>query len=243
MPRQPLSKVTDKKPIIEIGPRTFSRRPKLAAYVAQVIAGWAQVELALASVLARYTSRNIEQSIDMYLSIDGFRAQARLLEAAAKTALTRDNFHLFTATMRFVRINYNIRNETSLDLGRNRFLPDALIILEPKIHKKLHSLQFNLLDQDLRKVVPRLAELNREQESNTFVYRENDLAKCADDMFQAEILSDRLQQLCSTEVDIKAGREILLGRAEIRGFYEKLRAPETARGEESVGGKPFGEVP
>jgi hypothetical protein len=184
MPRQPLSKVTDKKPVIEIGPQTFSRRPKLAAYVAQVIAGWAQVELALASVLARYTSRNIEQSIDMYLSIDGFRAQARLLEAAAKTALTRDNFHVFSATMRFIRINYNTRNEMAhWTWGVTDFLPDALVILEPKIHKKLYSLQFNLLDQDLRKIVPRLAELNREQEISTFVYRESDLAKCADDMF------------------------------------------------------------
>jgi hypothetical protein len=120
----------------------------------------------------------------MYLSIDGFRAQARVLEAAAKTALTQDNFHVFSATMRFIRINYNTRNEMAhWTWGVTDFLPDALVILEPKIHKKLYSLQFNLLDQDLRKIVPRLAELNREQEISTFVYRESDLAKCADDMF------------------------------------------------------------
>jgi hypothetical protein len=222
MPRQPLHNITDEKPLIEIGPRTFSKRPKLAAYVAQVIAGWAQVELALACVLARYTSRNIEQSIDMYLSIDGFRAQARLVEAAAKTVLTKDDLRLFDATLRFIRRNYNIRNEMAhWTWGISEALPDALLIIEPRANKKLYALQFNLVDQDLSKIIPRIQELTREQERSIFVYRENDLVKCAEDMFQAEILSDRLQQLCSAEKDKTEGRAVLLSRAEIRGFYEK----------------------
>jgi hypothetical protein len=115
---QPLRNVISGNHPIEIGPRTFARRPKLAAYVAQTIAGWAQIELSLALVLARDTSRNIEQSVDMYLSIDGSGAQSLLLEAAARTVLSQDNFDLFDATMRFTKANHAIRQRNgALDVG------------------------------------------------------------------------------------------------------------------------------
>jgi hypothetical protein len=221
MPKQPLRNVIRGNHPIEIGPRTFAKRPKLAAYVAQTIAGWAQVELSLALVLARYTSRNIEQSVDMYLSIDGFGAQSLLLEAAARSVLPQDNFELFDATMRFIKNNYTIRNEMAhWTWGVTDALPDALVIIEPRSHKKLHALQFNIGDQDMSKAIPRLMALAKEQEKNVFVYRERDLARCAEDMFNAEIFADRLQQLRSTEADIAEGRRILLRRNEIQQAYE-----------------------
>lgn len=231
MPRQPLRNIIPGKPVIEIGPSTFAKRPKLAAYVAQTIAGWAQVELSLSVVLARYTSRNIEQSIDMYLSIDGFGAQSLLLEAAAKSVLSQDNYDLFDATMRFIKANYAVRNEMAhWTWGVTDALTDGLIIIEPRGHKKLNALQFNLIGQDMSKVVPRIMAMAQEQEKNVFAYRERDLVRCAEDMFKAEVFADRLQQLRSTEADIAEGRSILLGRNEIRQAYENNVRKRLPRG-------------
>ncbi len=62
-----------------------------------------------------------------------------------------------------------------------------------------------------------------------FFYKESNLIKCADDMFQAEIYADRLQQLSSSESDIQEGRAILLKRPEIRQFYEKMVGAEASK--------------
>ena len=230
MPKQPLHKNYDHVSPIFIGPQTFEKRPKLAVYVAQIIAGWAQVDLTLATVLARYARRNIEQSIDMYLSIEGFALQAKMLDAAAKTALTRDNYLLYKATMRFIKLNYDIRNELAhWGWGITDTIPDALIIFEPVSKKKLDALAFNLVGQNLATMHGKISELKKQSDLEVFFYRENDLKKCADDMFKTEIFADRLQQLSSSESDIKEGRSVLLTRPEIKQFYEKMVADEASK--------------
>lgn len=227
MPKQPLHKNYDTVSPIMVGPQTFAERPKLAVYIAQIIAGWAQVDLALAVTFARYTRQNIEQSIDIYLSNEGFAAQGKMLDAAAKNILTKDNFLLYRATMRFVKLNYNIRNEMAhWGWGITDTLPDVLIIFDPVNSKKFNSLMFNISGQNMGAIMPRIIELKAEAEKNYFFYKENDLKKCADDMFQAEIYADRLQQLSSSTSDIEEGRGILLKRPEIKQFYEKMVADE-----------------
>jgi len=171
--------------------------------------------------LARYARRNIEQSIDMYLSIDGFAAQGKVLDAAAKTALTQDNYFLYKATMRFIKFNYDIRNEIAhWGWGVTETLPDALIIFEPVVHKKLHALAFNLIGQNMGEMGKKIAELQEKNMNSVFFYKESDLKKCADDMFKTEIFADRLQQLSSSLPDIQEGRDILLKRSEIKQFYD-----------------------
>ncbi len=230
VPKQPLNKNYDRVSPILIGPQTFEKRPKLAVYVAQIIAGWAQVDLTLSTVLARYARRNIEQSIDMYLSIEGFASQAKILDAAAKTALTRDNYLLYKATMRFIRLNYDTRNELAhWGWGITDTIPDALIIFEPVSKKKLDALAFNLIGQNLAAIQGKISELKKQDHLKIFFYRESDLKKCADDMFKAEAFADRLQQLSSSESDIEEGRSVLLTRPELKQFYEKMVADEASK--------------
>ena len=231
VPKQPLNKNYDRVSPILIGPQTFEKRPKLAVYVAQIIAGWAQVDLTLATVLARYARRNIEQSIDMYLSIEGFALQAKMLDAAAKTALTRDNYLLYKATMRFIKLNYDIRNELAhWGWGITDTIPDALIIFEPVSKKKLDALAFNLVGQNLATMHGKISELKKQVRSGRYFFiGRSDLKKCADDMFKTEIFADRLQQLSSSESDIEEGRSVLLTRPELKQFYEKMVADEASK--------------
>lgn len=237
MPRQPLHQITDQEPVVFIGPETFERRPMLATYVAQVIAGWAQVEISLACVLAHYDNADIENSVDTYLNTKGFMAQAEILNKTARAALTPENYDLYEATIKFINSNYQIRNDMAhWTWGVTDLLPEALIIIEPKANKKIAALAFNMIGQDMRVLAQRIMELQSRQKKGVFVYRKNDLKRCVQDMFAAEVLADRLQQLKSSKQDMDEGRAILLKRPEIRQHYDKIVADRTKAMEARPGG-------
>lgn len=82
------------------------------------------------------------------------------MDAAAKSMLTADDYLLYSATMRFIKLNYKIRNEmTHWGWGITDTLPDALIIFESVASKKINSLAFNTGGQNMGLIVKRIAEL------------------------------------------------------------------------------------
>jgi len=180
------------------------------------------VEGALALVFARYAGMSVESALNIYNTVEGFRAQRQMLDGAAKWRLPADDFHLYSATMKFVMQQYSVRNEMAHWVwARTEDLPDALVIMEPVAQRRHHSMVFGAQTGfDIAKAPKYVEELDK----NTFVYRKPDLNRHADQMFRAEILADRLQWLAAAPpVYEEQGRNHLLSEPYIVEHYDKMR--------------------
>ena len=131
MPAQPLSNVNPSAKVI-IGPEAASHYPKLAALVAEAIAAWSQVEMALGELLVAMLGANAIPAISMYNALTSSVAQLAAVKAAAATSLDIDDKDLFDALL---------SRHKPLAKARNRFahwawayspdIPKTLLFCDP----------------------------------------------------------------------------------------------------------------
>lgn len=105
----------------------------MAAWVAQTIATWSEVEVALGHVLARLLGAEAGTVAAMHAALNGFEPRADSLEAAARVRLPPDDADLFQATMSVIRRAAVRRHEFAHRLwGHCAELPEALLLVDPK---------------------------------------------------------------------------------------------------------------
>lgn len=99
MARQPLYR---KHPDagVELGPGFLERRPLACVQIAQIIAGWSDVEFQFANLFATFMVSDAERTIAVFLALRSARVQKQILRTAATSALTEPkDIALFDAFM------------------------------------------------------------------------------------------------------------------------------------------------
>lgn len=81
------------------GTRFIEDRPECAVIIARCSSTWSYVEQETALLLARILKINTEPALAMFLAMQSTRTQIEVLTAAARSALTPEDFTLFQAIM------------------------------------------------------------------------------------------------------------------------------------------------
>lgn len=92
------------------GLRFIEDRPECAVIFARCVTNWSYVEQQTALLLAKILKINTEPAVAMFLAMQSTRIQIDVLTAAARTALSSDDFLLFQAIMNLRRTMEAARN-------------------------------------------------------------------------------------------------------------------------------------
>jgi len=112
MPPQPLSRV---RPLAKVfaSPEAIQRRPRLAPYIAEVIARWADIEANVGSILAFLLAAEAGPTIAMLQAVRSASAQMDMIEAAGKIKLIDPELEMFEAVVRLARSSARKRNNVA----------------------------------------------------------------------------------------------------------------------------------
>jgi hypothetical protein len=225
MPPQRLSKVKPNAGLA-LGPGTFSMRPQLAALVAAVIAFSAEIELQRGRLLAALLgSPNHETALAMYLSLTSGAARRSALRAAAQTALTGVDLHLFEEITKASRATQKERNDFAHGLwGYSDDLPDSLLLVDSAYRLK-DTLRINALFEQLSNgIIPQSVGDIRLDPSQIRVYREADLGRSVQNIERMYHLHYALADLPTLPSDAQ-----LQLRARLSAQLRQLRPPKPSK--------------
>jgi hypothetical protein len=177
---QPLSRVNSRAPVIFGDATTMTKRPKVAAKIAECIAECAEIETMLGLFLAILLEANSKAALAIYSSVDNRAAQLRILNAAAEAVMEPDNFDLYSAVMNAaVRPAMKERDKLAhWCWGYSQSLPNDLLLSEPDDKLQLHFTAVTLRESGVPDV--------RFDPANVFVVTEADLIRMADRFREAK---------------------------------------------------------
>lgn len=113
------------------GSDSLGKRPDLAVIVATAICQWASVDARLAALLVRILGGSSKPSYAMFSAIHQ-TAQQAALDAAARAALSSDDYDRFRAVLKVYQRNSKTRNQFAHWIwGHCDSIPDALLLLDP----------------------------------------------------------------------------------------------------------------
>jgi hypothetical protein len=104
-------------------------RPQLASLILDCITIWSQTEIRLGTLLAVILrAEHGFAAVQMYLRLTSADARRSVLDAAAKSMLSNDDYNLFSLTMKALKPVRDRRNDFAHGLwGTAAELPDALL--------------------------------------------------------------------------------------------------------------------
>jgi hypothetical protein len=112
-------------------------KPELAKLVASIFALWGLIEGSLSHLLIRVLGADAEPAIAMFATLTAQHLQMGALKAAARAALSSDDFDVFCAATSVTDGVQAPRNHLAHWIwGKCDQLPDALLLAEPKAEKE-----------------------------------------------------------------------------------------------------------
>src|SRR5262245_61817003 len=197
--------------------------PELAKLVASIFGLWASIEHSLSLLLTSVVGADAEPAIAMFATVTAQRAQLFALEAAAKAALSPNDFDVFRAAISMTGRVQTPRNH----LAHWMQLPDALLLAEPKAQKDRER-ELNLAFEraggpDVKEII----NLERYNPATVLVYRRGDLERAKRDLEDAERITSLLtvyldRQICRWASDTFEGQRVAALREVVfQDFYDK----------------------
>lgn len=176
MPPQPLNRVLSKPTNLSTSPLSLQRYPHLTVFIAQIIAGWAQLDATFGVMLTRMLEGSAKSSLAMYSTFQSVPAKIEALTAVAELSLTVERLALFKAIMKALRAVSKKRNPIAHDLwGFTEDLSDAYVLLPASaVHNHHASSGEYMAAWRAGKPVPDPATLPGMDHSRAMVYRERD---------------------------------------------------------------------
>ncbi len=180
MPPQPLSRV---RPLAKVfaSPEAIQRRPRLAPYIAEVIARWADIEANVGSILAFLLAAEAGPTIAMLQAVRSASAQMDMIEAAGKIKLIDPELEMFEAVVRLARSSARKRNNVAHHIWAYcDEMPEALLLIEPVAYLDI----FVAVSEANRN--PKFETLNQSRfepdNSRILVYRESDFTEIIEEL-------------------------------------------------------------
>ena len=203
--------------------------PELAKLVASIFALWASIEHSLSLLLTSVLGADAEPAIAIFATLRGERPQLDALEAAAKAALSPNEFDVFRAAISMTDSVRRARNHLAHWIwGTCKQLPDALLLAEPKAQKDRER-ELNLAFEraggpDVKEII----NLERYNSATVLVYRRGDLERAKRDLEDAERITalltvylDRKIRRDAKETDFEGQRVAGLREGMLRLFLDK----------------------
>ena len=202
--------------------------PELAKLVASIFALWASIEHSLGLLLTSVLGAGAEPAIAMFATLRGERPQMGALEAAAKAALSPNEFDVFRAAISVTDSVRTGRNHLAHWIwGTCKQLPDTLLLAEPKAQKDRER-ELNLAFEraggpDVKEII----NLERYNPTTVLVYRRGDLERAKRDLQDAERITALLtiyldRQVCRWASDTFEGQRVAALREVVfQDFYDK----------------------
>jgi hypothetical protein len=166
-------------------------KPELAKLVASICALWGLIEHALSHWLVRVLGADAEPAIAMFATLTAQHLQIGALRAAAKAALSADDFDVFCAAINVIDSVQTPRNHLAHWIwGSCEQLPDALLLAEPKAQKERDQKRMAVIDRFDKgptvSMFDEIIELDRYDPATVLVYRHGDLERAKRDLEEAE---------------------------------------------------------
>jgi hypothetical protein len=95
---QPITRLLN-DPYILLKPDVLDDKPEMAILVCKIFATWADIEHDLGSMLVRLLGANSKPALAMFSILRTQQLQTAGIEAAAKAALSVDDYQIFSAVM------------------------------------------------------------------------------------------------------------------------------------------------
>jgi hypothetical protein len=169
MPPQPLSRVNSTATYMMCG-NALTRRPVIAAEVAQCIASWSLVEMVKSELFLRLLSTNHQDGIALFHSLESVHAKNNAIRTLALSSLDKEDYKLVDGLLKLIKSRQSIRDRLSHWLwGISEDLPDVLILADPNTVVKTNA---SIYEKYLKGAGISPTTVPRDE---IFVYRADDL--------------------------------------------------------------------
>jgi len=119
--------------IVAFGQDALADRPELAAKVMRVISVCSFIDQQLSAIMANFIKADFETVTAMLLALSGAEGRRAAMNAAAQTALSKDDYCLYTAVLKATTPPRNQRNKYAHHLwGTANYIPDGLLLIDPR---------------------------------------------------------------------------------------------------------------
>jgi hypothetical protein len=133
---QPLTRIVPRAEVL-FNPNVLADKPDMAALVCNIFAIWAKIEFELSLLMVRVLGADAAPALAMYAKLNTQNLQMVALEAAAKAALSADEFEVFEAMVSITDSVQTPRNHLAHWIwGGCKERPDLLVLADPRILKE-----------------------------------------------------------------------------------------------------------
>ena len=207
---QPLSNLTPETlpsgdvKVVGFNPDALGHRPMLAAKVMRVIGICSSIDQQLSKLMANFIKADFETVTAMLLALSSTEGRRAAMSAAAETALSEDDYRLYTAVLKATTSPRNQRNKYAHHLwGTANYIPDGLLLIDPRYAARRDAqiaTEFKTYqeDSDAHRKSPHVAPMPKSPTPELFdytqiqVYREPDIDRDIRDALKAAELISHL---------------------------------------------------
>jgi hypothetical protein len=163
--------------------------PELYKLVASIFALWAHIEYSLSLLLVSVLGADAEPAIAMFATLTAQYLQMGALKAAAKAALSPDDFDVCCAAISMTESVQTPRNHLAHWIwGTCEKLPDALLLAEPRAQKDRNRELRLAVEREGGPDVNEIINLGRYDPATVLVYKRSDLERAKRDLEDAEMV-------------------------------------------------------
>src|ERR1700730_10603193 len=185
---QPLSRVK-RHAQVRHDPNALDDKPEMAKHVSNIFAYWGLIEHRLSLMLVRVLGADAVPALAMFSTLTAQHLQLGALEAAAKAALTQQEFDVFKAATNVTDSVQTPRNQLAHWVWASApQLPDALLLAEPKSAKE-RDREFTLALETGAATLLEMAMLNSYDPAKVAVAKEPDLKRASQNMQDASLIA------------------------------------------------------
>jgi hypothetical protein len=204
---QPLSRVRPNANI-RLAPDSLDNKPELATLIAHIFAQWAAIEAEVGMLLVRILGATAEPARAMYSILTSQALQMLALNAAAKSALSTEQFEVFEAVLSVLETVQKPRNKLAHWIyGQCAELPNVMLFADPQSLKEMHTARVLALSASGKLKHSESDKAFGVDRKSVFVYRKSDLERIKRDLTDASKMMVHfryyLNPIVTTEAEIK----------------------------------------
>jgi len=189
---QPVSRIVrDAK--ISLRADALADKPEMAILVTEIFAVWAEIEYQLSLLLVQVLGATESPAIAMHSILTSQQLQAKALDAAAKAALSAEQYEIFDAVTSVIESVQTPRNHLAHWLwGICAQRPDLLALADPKMYKANEISVRRFLEKDFEVsdayFTDAKALKNVIDPEHVFAYSKADLERAKRDLLEARAI-------------------------------------------------------
>jgi hypothetical protein len=174
-------------------PEALADKPQMAIRVSEIFATWSKIEQMLSLVLVQVLGAEENPAIAMYEVLTSQHLRLLTLDAAAKTALSQEDYQAFVAVMAVVKRVQAPRNQLAHWIwGICEQRPDLLALANPQKLRERELRARPLMRKDISEFEAYRVEIEEASRpldlAHVFAYSQDDLDAAKQELVEAELI-------------------------------------------------------